>query len=160
MSSLDPGGAVAQSAAVPPSPDWILQLGLGFMSTKVLLSAVELGVFTTLAQNPMDGEALAQQLGLHPRSARDFLDALVALGLLDRTGQLYRNTPEADFYLDREKPSYIGGLFEMINARLYGFWGSLTEALQTGKPQSEAKTGVGDSFEGLYRDPNRLRGFL
>jgi hypothetical protein len=160
MSSLDPQGAVAQSAAVPPNPDWILQLGLGFMSTKVLLSAVELGVFTKLARNPIDGEALAQQLGLHPRSARDFLDTLVALGLLDRTGQVYRNTPEADFYLDRAKPSYIGGLFEMINARLYGFWGSLTEALQTGKPQSEAKTGIGNAFEDLYRDPNRLRVFL
>jgi len=160
MFRLDPQGAVAQSAAVPPNPDWILQLGLGFMSTKVLLSAVELSVFTKLARNPIDGEALAQQLGLHPRSARDFLDTLVALGLLDRTGQVYRNTPEAEFYLDRAKPSYIGGLFEMINARLYGFWGSLTEALQTGKPQSEAKTGIGNAFEDLYRDPNRLRVFL
>jgi O-methyltransferase/methyltransferase family protein len=160
LSSLDPQGVVAHSAAAPPNPDWILQLGLGFMSTKVLLSAVELGVFTKLAQNPMDGEALALHLGLHPRSARDFLDSLVALGLLDRTGQIYRNTPEADFFLDRAKPSYIGGLFEMINARLYGFWGSLTEALQTGKPQSEAKTGIGDAFADIYRDPNRLRGFL
>lgn len=160
MSSPDPQAVGAQPAAYRPSPDGILQLGLGFMSAKVLLSAVELGVFTKLAENPMDGERLARQLGLHPRSARDFLDALVALGMLERQGALYRNTAEADFFLDRAKPSYVGGLIEMINARLYGFWGSLTEALRTGKPQNETKTGGGSAFETLYRDPNRLRAFL
>jgi hypothetical protein len=58
--------------------------------------------------------------------------------------------------LDRKKPSYIGGLLEMANARLYPFWGSLTEALQTGEPQNEAKQG-GDLFESLYADPAHVR---
>jgi len=159
VSSPDPHRVSAQPAAYRPSPDGILQLGFGFMSAKVLLSAVELGVFTKLARSPMDREELVQQLGLHPRSARDFLDALVALGMLERQGAAYRNTSEADFFLDRAKPSYVGGLIEMINARLYGFWGSLTEALRTGKPQNETKTG-GGAFQALYRDPQRLRSFL
>jgi hypothetical protein len=50
-------------------------------------------------------------------------------------------------------------MLEMSNARLYRFWGSLTEALRTGKPQNEAKTGE-DFFGTLYADPRRLEGFL
>ena len=96
---------------------------------------------------------------LHPRSARDFSDALVALGMLERDDRGYRNTPETDLFLDRSKPSYIGGLLEMANARLYPFWGSLTEALKTGEPQNEAKTGE-DFFGRLYEDPDRLAQFL
>jgi O-methyltransferase domain/Dimerisation domain len=149
-----------QEKGVRPSPDRIMQLGLGFMASKTLLSAAELGVFSKLANHPMDVEAVSQQLGLHSRSARDFLDSLVALGLLERNGPIYSNTPEADFFLDRAKPSYIGGLLEMCGARLYSYWGSLTEGLLTGKPQNETKTGKGNPFDALYADPQRLRGFL
>lgn len=137
-----------------------MHLGLGFWGAKTLLSAVELGVFTQLAKGPLDLESLARQLGLHQRGARDFLDALVALGLLERNGGAYSNAPDANYFLDRAKPSYIGGFFEMANARLYPFWGSLTEALQTGKPQNETKAGVENPFAALYSDPARLRGFM
>jgi hypothetical protein len=142
-----------------PTPEAILQLGLGFWGSKTLLSAVEVGVFTELAKGPANARALGERLGLHPRGTRDFLDALVALGMLERTGDQYANTPETDRFLDRAKPSYVGGLLEMTNARLYGFWGSLTEALRTGLPQNEAKTG-GNTFDALYSDPERLRSFL
>lgn len=141
------------------SPDRIMQLGFGFWGSKTLLSAVELGLFTELAKGPLDAEALTKRLDLHPRSARDFFDALVALGMLKRTGRRYANTPETAMFLDRAKPSYMGGMLEMSNARLYRFWGSLTEALRTGKPQNEAKTGE-DFFGALYADPQRLEGFL
>jgi hypothetical protein len=145
--------------ADPPTPTRILQLGLGYQSAKVLLSAVELGLFTELAKQPLDAEQLRARLALHPRSARDFFDTLVALGMLERDGSVYRNTSETDRFLDRAKPSYIGGYLEMHNARMYPFWGSLTEGLRTGQPQNEAKTG-GNFFEVLYRDPARLREFL
>src|SRR5215467_14409066 len=141
-------------------PDRIVELGTGFWGAKVLLSAVELGVFSTLAKGPLDGETLRARLGVHPRSARDFFDALVALGMLGRERDRYTNTPETDLFLDRAKPSYMGGLLEMLNFRLYGFWGSLTEALRTGQPQNEAKSGGGNLFEALYSDPARLRLFL
>ncbi|MCE7965627.1 methyltransferase [Nitrospirales bacterium NOB] len=136
-----------------------MQLGTAFMGSKTLLSAVELGLFTELAKGPMEAEALTTRLQLHPRSARDFFDALVALGMLKRTGRRYANTPEAAKFLDRNKPSYVGGILEMANARLYRFWGSLTEGLQTGKAQNEVKTGE-DFFGTLYADPERLEGFL
>jgi SAM-dependent methyltransferase len=147
------------STTPAPTPDRLLQLGLGFWSSKTLLSAVEIGLFTELAPQPLPLETLAQRLHLHPRSARDFLDALVALGLLLRTNGLYSNAPDADLFLDRHKPSYAGGLLEMANARLYPFWGSLTEALRTGDPQNEAKRGE-DFFAKIYADPHRLRQFL
>src|SRR5215213_6666171 len=141
------------------TPDEILRLGMGFWASKTLLSAVELGVFTTLAQSPADLATLRTKLGLHERSARDFLDVLVALKVLHRQEGVYRNTPEADLFLDKAKPSYVGGLLEMANSRLYGFWDNLTEALQTGAPQNEAKSG-GDFFGVLYADENRLEEFL
>lgn len=141
------------------SPESILQLGMAFWGSKTLLSAVELGVFTALADGSKDGSVLAEELGLHPRSSRDFLDALVALGMLDRDHDLYSNTSSVGVFLDRRKPSYIGGLLEMANARLYPFWGSLTEALRTGQPQNEIKGGD-DLFTALYSDPVRLEQFL
>lgn len=140
-------------------PDAIMQLGLGFWGSKTLLSAIELGLFTELANGPLEGEALRTRLGLHGRSARDFFDALVALGMLERKGSRYANTPETDFFLDKVKPSYVGGMLEMCNVRLYRFWGTLTEGLRTGKPQNEAKEG-GNFFAALYADPIRLEGFL
>ncbi|HKY73140.1 MAG TPA: methyltransferase [Nitrospira sp.] len=141
------------------TPAKIMQLGIGFWGSKTLLSAIELGLFTVLARGPRDAETLRLQLGLHPRSARDFFDALVALGMLRRTGTRYANTPETAMFLDRNKSSYVGGILEMANARLYRFWGSLTEGLRTGKAQNEAKTGE-DFFGTLYADPQRLEGFL
>jgi SAM-dependent methyltransferase len=78
---------------------------------------------------------------------------------LKRTGTRYANTPDTALFLDRNKPSYIGGILEMCNARLYRFWGSLTDGLRTGQPQNEVKTG-GDFFGTLYSDPQRLEGFL
>ncbi len=105
-----------------PNPDHILQIGFGFWASKTLLSAVEMGVFTELADGPQELKSLAGRLGLHERSSRDFLDTLVALGFLKRNGTTYSNTDEADLFLDKQKPSYLGGILEMANARLFGFW--------------------------------------
>jgi hypothetical protein len=142
------------------NPEKILQTGLAFWASKTLLSAVEMGVFTELASGPQRFEVLATRLGLHPRSSRDFLDALTALGFLERTGDVYANTPDTDQFLDRKKRTYVGGILEMANHRLYPFWGSLTEALRTGQPQNEVKGGGPGIFETLYADPARLKQFL
>ena len=151
--------AYAEGTHPGPSPAAIMQLGLGFWASKTLLSAIEIGVFTELGSGPEEYEALSARLGLHERSARDFLDALVALGMLDRDGEVYANTPSTDVFLDRNKPSYIGGVLEMANVRLYGFWGTLTEGLRTGLPQNEIKVG-GGFFDTIYADPARLGLFL
>ena len=143
-----------------PLPDHILQMGLGFWASKVLLSAVEMELFTELSKHPEDLETLQERLGIHPRSARDFFDALVALRFLERRDGRYYNTSSTDFFLDKRKPSYIGGLLEMANHRLYPFWGNLTLALRTGLQQNESKDGSPDPFATLYADPARLKQFL
>ncbi|CAA9337297.1 O-methyltransferase, family 2 [uncultured Leptolyngbya sp.] len=116
-------------------------------------------MFTELAKGTLSADDLGAKLSLHARSAKDFLDALVALRMLDRQGDHYANTADTDYFLDRAKPSYVGGMLEMANTRLYPSWGSLTEALQTGQPQNEVKTG-GDFFAILYSDSVRLKQFL
>jgi len=143
-----------------PTPEKILQTGLAFWPAKTLLSAIELGVFTALAAGPLAFEDLRTRVGLHPRSARDFLDTLVALGFLGRTGDTYCNTSDTALFLDKSKPSYIGGILEMANRRLYPFWGSLTDALRTGRPQNEIKSGSRGLFDELYADPAKLKEFL
>ena len=141
------------------TPEHIMQVGFGFWASKTLLSAVELGLFSTLADAPADLPTIQKKLALHRRSARDFLDALVALKLLKRENGIYGNTTETDLFLDRAKPSYIGGLLEMANARLYGFWGSLTEALRTGELQNESKSGEKTCLRGCMPIQNGFGDF-
>jgi hypothetical protein len=147
-----------------PDPEHILTIGMGFWASKTLLSAVELGLFTLLGDDAMTAEQIAVRLDLHHRSRYDFLDALVSLRLLDRDGNgpdaTYRNTPDTALFLDKTSSAYLGGILEMANTRLYGFWGSLTEALHTGQPQNEIKTGAPGLFEGVYSDPATLQVFL
>jgi SAM-dependent methyltransferase len=137
---------------------------MGFFASKVLLSAVELGLFSALADGPRTGAELEQALGLHPRATYDFLDALVAIGMLEREGDgesaRYANTQETALYLDRASPRYVGGILEMANARLYRFWADLTPALRTGEPQNEVKHSGRPMFDELYADPARLEQFM
>lgn len=158
MARTDPRMSAEDAEAL--TPDAIMQLGVGFWGSKTLLSAVELRLFGQLSQTgPQRCEELRDRLGLHPRSARDFFDALVALGMLERDDDgRYSNTAATERFLDPAKPSYVGGLLEMANSRLYGFWGSLTEALRTGEPQSESKSGD-EFFTTLYADPEKLEQF-
>jgi hypothetical protein len=148
------------------SPDIapILQTAFGFWSSKVLLSAVELSLFTRLGDRGLTGAELGTALGLHPRGTYDFFDALVATGFLERDGEgpsaKYRNTAAGRLYLDRTSPRYVGGIIEMLNARLFRFWGDLTDALRTGKPQNEVKHGQKGMFEELYAEQPRLEQFL
>ncbi|MCF6313379.1 MAG: acetylserotonin O-methyltransferase [Verrucomicrobiales bacterium] len=143
----------------PITPDHILQTGTAFWASKTLLSAVEMELFTELAKQAEDLQALQDRLGLHERGARDFLDALVALGFLKREQGIYSNTAETDLFLDKNKASYMGGILEMANSRLYPTWAHLTTAIKTGQPQSEEKGGE-DLFLELYADPAKLKEFL
>ena len=145
-------------------PSHIMQVGMGFWASKTVLSAVELELFTQLGSESMTGEEIGERLGLHPRAIYDFLDTLVALRVLERDGDgadgRYRNTEDTATFLDKNSPAYIGGILEMAGARLYRFWGDLTEALQTGQPQNEVKHTGKAMFEELYSDPARLEQFM
>jgi predicted O-methyltransferase YrrM len=151
-------------SSAPPDPSSILQTAFAFWSSKVLLTAVEMGVFTTLGDRRISGVELGRQLGLHPRGISDFLDALVAMRVLDREGlgpdALYFNTPTSAMYLNKTSPRYVGGILEMLNARLFRFWNDLPEALRTGRPQNEIKHSQKPMFEELYEDLPRLEQFM
>ena len=146
------------------TPDAILQTGFGFWNSKVLLTAVTFDLFTKLGENRLTGAQIGKELGLHPRGVADFLDALVAMKFLEREGDgadaKYFNTPATALYLDRQSPRYIGGILEMLNARLFKYWHDLPEALRTGQPQNETKHGEKGIFDELYADPTKLEQFL
>lgn len=150
------------SHAHDPSP--ILQTAFGFWSSKVLLTAVEFGLFTQLGDRHLTGAQLGAELGLHPRGIADFFDTLVAMKFLDRDGEgpaaTYYNTPAGRLYLDRTSPRYVGGILEMLNARLFKYWHDLPEALRTGRPQNETKHGQKGIFEELYAEVPKLEQFL
>ncbi len=141
----------------------ILQTAFAFWSSKVLLTAVEFGVFTTLGERRLTGAELGQEVGLHPRAIADF-DALVSMQFLERDGDgpaaKYANTPAGLLYLDRKSPRYVGGILEMLNARLFKFWNDLPSALRTGQPQNESKHGMKGVFEELYSELPRLEQFM
>jgi hypothetical protein len=150
------------SAAQDPSP--ILQTAFGFWSSKALLTAVEMGVFTKLANRRLTGAELGSELGLHARGTKDFFDALVAMKFLGREGNgpsaRYFNTPSGLMYLDERSPRYVGGIMVMLNARLFKYWHDLPEGLRTGKPQNEVKHGQKTIFEELYAELPKLEQFM
>src|SRR5438552_4237564 len=145
-----------------PSP--ILQTAFSFWNSKVLLTAVQMGLFTRLGSRGLTGAELGGELGLHPRAIADFFDALVAMKFLDREGEgpsaLYFNTAESALFLDRNSPRYVGGILVMLNARLFKYWHDLPEALRTGRPQNEIKHGQKGMFEELYADLPKLEEFM
>jgi hypothetical protein len=145
-------------------PSHIMQTATAFWASKVLLTAVELDLFTTLGEGKLSASQLGEKLGLHPRGTYDFFDSLVALKFLDREGDgpegKYKSTPQTAAFLNKKSPTYIGGLPEMLNARLFGFWNNLGTALKTGQPQSEVRHGGKPIFEELYSNQASLGQFL
>ncbi|MEP7256884.1 MAG: methyltransferase [Flavitalea sp.] len=149
-----------------PSPAGIMQIGTGFWASKILLSAIKFQLFTKLNEHPkMSASDIKKtfQFQCSDRHVYDFLDALTVFGFLQREGLLdtavYTNTPDTDTFLDKNKPTYIGGILEMMNNRLYSFWGNLEEGLLTGLPQNEVKRGE-DFFGLIYQDPQKLHEFI
>jgi hypothetical protein len=146
------------------TPDAILKAAFSFWSAKVLLTAVEFGLFTVLGSRRLTGAELTAELKLHARADPDFFDALVAMKFIEREGEgaaaKYFNTPEGALFLDEKSPRYIGGILIMLNARLFKFWHDLPEALRTGRPQNEIKHGQKGMFEELYSDLPRLEQFM
>lgn len=146
-------------------PSKILQVGMGFWASKTLLTAVGLELFTILGNTELTGNDIKEQLNLHDRSLYDFLDALVAMGFLERHGGIreqgrYRNTPETARFLDKASPAYLGGILEMCNTRLYKFWDNLEDGLKTGKAQNEIKTGDESHFANIYATEESTREFM
>ncbi|CAL9499737.1 methyltransferase [Streptomyces sp. enrichment culture] len=153
--------AVSESRALSPEP--VHRVLMAYCGSKMLMSAVELDLFSVLAQDGPATEAeLRRKLNLHPRFARHFLDSLVALELLEAHGDRYANSPVTDHFLDRGKPTCIGGFAEMTSDTFYPAWGRLTKALRTGQAQAPQPP---DDADHLFRvnakeQPDRVRRFM
>ena len=145
-----------------------MQVGMGFWASKTLLAAVHFKLFTLLSGKKLSGLEIKEKLGLKAtyRHVYDFLDTLVSLEFLQREGlvdnAIYFNSDDTDLFLDTGKPSYIGGILQMGNNRLYRFWGDLEEGLLSGEPQNEAKTSLvsGSGFESIYETPEKMKEFV
>ncbi|MGW0520092.1 methyltransferase [Crossiella sp. NPDC003009] len=145
-------------APTMPSAMQIIHLGTAFCDAKAVLAGTELGLFTVLAEGPATDEQVRTRLGLHGRGVRDWLNVLVSLGLLNRAGAGYGNSPAAEQYLVRGKPTYVGGFLERANHKLYPAWGRFTEALRSGQPQVAGRNG--DIFGHMSKQPAELGKFL
>ena len=149
------------------NPSKIMQIGMGFWASKVVLSAVRFKLFTLLAGTEKSAREIkeALKLGCTDRHVFDFLDTLLSLGFLKREGLLenakYSNSAETEFFLDEKKPSFIGGILQMANNRLFHHWQNLEEGLLTGEAQNEAKNDHNmEFFHHLYQSPERLQEFM
>jgi hypothetical protein len=154
------------STPVTPSPDSIMQIGMGFWASKILLTAVKFDLFSKLSvAKEMRAFEIREALGLKctDRHLFDFLDALTVFGFLQRDGILegasYSNSVHTNVFLDKKKPSYIGGILELGNGRLYNSWAKLDEALTTGLSQSGLSNGEQHHFDVVYQTPEKLKEF-
>lgn len=156
-------------ATIAVNPSRIMQIGMGFWASKTLLAAVRFNLFTLLASQPLSAEEIKKKLKLDctTRHVFDWLDTLVSLDFLERKGllheALYSNAADTNTFLDKNKPTYMGGILEMSNNRLYKFWNDLEEGLLTGKPQNESMHNPQHNmefFNELYKDPVKLQEFM
>lgn len=145
-------------------PSRIMQVGMGFWASKIMLTAVNMDLFTYLAKGPKRAIEIADKLQLHQRGLYDYLDSLHALGFLKRDGikesAVYSNSPDCDLYLDKAKPTYMGGVLKMSNNRLYPFWNRLEDGLKNGLPQNEIRDSGANLFEAIYKEEDKLREFV
>jgi hypothetical protein len=114
------------------TPEPIMRIASGFMSAKHLFAASQLGLFEALAETPATLEALAARTGLTPRAARISADAMVALGLLQRHGDTYRNGEVAATFLAGRTPADLRPFLRFWDRASYPAWAELAETLGRG----------------------------
>ncbi|WP_328304448.1 acetylserotonin O-methyltransferase (plasmid) [Streptomyces sp. NBC_00435] len=135
------------------------RLNTAYAQSKLLHSAVEVGVFELLAEGPASLKEIEERLELHPRLLRDFCDGLVALGLLEREDGTYRNSAKTEQVLLKDSPLYLGSAVLTASSRHLPMWGKLTEALRDGLPKAAGAAGP-DVFLKLYENKDAARKFL
>jgi 8-O-methyltransferase len=157
MTTRKPGTAGRPGALEDPYD--VMFVGWSFVRSRLLSAALELGVFAALAERPLGGAELSARLGLHPRAARDFLDALAAVGLLSRADGRYGNSPAAARHLLPDRDGYVGGFLRMTSELMGNDAQGLTGLLRTGDARGQNTAGE-VPFTRIFHDPERLRLFL
>ncbi|MFI5782589.1 methyltransferase [Nocardia sp. NPDC051570] len=161
MTTTEIGQTRAEQA--PLTPQHFHEVLLAYCGSKALMSAVEIDLFSILAGSGGMTEAeLRRELSLHPRLSRHFLEVLVELDLLAKEGDRYRNSPVSELYLDRAKPTFVGGFAETTNDTFYPAWGKLTTALRTGQAQAPIPPDDSDHLfrVNVHTQADRVRRFM
>ena len=111
--------------------DRVWELARAFAPSRVLLTAVELGIFAVLADEAMTSETVSSKIGTDARATDRLMNSLVALNLLSKSGDRFSNAPDVREFLVPGNPSYIGGaLMHVVN--LWNSWSTLTDAVKAG----------------------------
>nr|CAM34375.1 putative O-methyltransferase [Streptomyces tendae] len=139
-------------AAITAEP--LLQMAADFYKWRTVLFAVELDLFTALADSPATEPEIRERFSLGERGTRDFLDALVSVGLLVREDGVYRAAPLAAGYLDSRRSAFLGRFLGQADAR----WGRVAQGLRSGEPQNGAGGGAG-MFTRQHRDQQAWRAY-
>ncbi len=135
------------------SPERIMNMASAFYESSVLFAASDLGLFAALGvRREATADDLANALTLHPRGTRLLLDACVALGLLIKEEDRYRNAPDTQAFLVPGQPSDLSGAIR-YNRDVYPVWGRLVEMVRTGQPVENPALHLGE-------DPERTRTFV
>jgi len=132
-SDTSSGQADGQASTVSPEP--IMRVASGFMAAKLLFAANELGIFEALADSPATIDALAARTGLTRRASRISADAMVALGLLERDRDTYRNGEAAAAFLTGRTPADLRPFLRFWDKISYPAWTGVADALATGPAQ-------------------------
>jgi acetylserotonin N-methyltransferase len=144
-----------------PSPAPVLDLIQAFRRSKTMFAAVSLGIFDRLRDGPADATALAQELGASADALERLLDACVALGLLEKRGTLYSNSPVAGTYLTRSSPNTLTGYILYSDRALYPLWGNLEAAIREGTHRwQQTFGGEASIFDHFFRTDEARRVFL
>ena len=136
---------------MPPSqldPQKVLQYSFGYAPPLMIEAAVRLNLFDALADGEKSSDDIAAKTGTSVRGVRILMNGLVGLGLLThpKPGR-YALTPEADAFLVRGRPAYMGGFFHHTSTQLIPKWLQLTDIVRTGKPAAAVNAeGAGSAF--------------
>lgn len=130
-----------------PSAKTIQDIASGFQRSRALLTAFELGVFTTLNDQRLTSAEVAEAVAASPRYVDRLLNALVALGLVEKAHERFANTGLAAAHLVKGRPGYMGGLGH--TAHLWETWSHLTEVVRDGQPA--ARPAVNDRGDDWLR---------
>jgi hypothetical protein len=120
---------IPDAVAIPPDP--IIQIASGFLGAKFLFVADALGLFESLALGPATIEELAQRMGVPRRTMRILTDATVALGLLERKGGRYQNSPVAATFLSGSTLADLRPFLLFWDHVSYLRWAKLEDAIRT-----------------------------
>ena len=120
-----------------PSPDTIERYDSALLPALALLAGRQLDLFTRLKDDPMSAEGIAEALGVNASKLELLLYALAAAGVLTVDARLFSNTPEANHFLVRGEPNYIGGGRDIdLWAHLLGTVLKTADSVRTGCPQA------------------------